>query len=91
MGMKMPFSVPSAFQRLCAKGYFQNRSIAELNRSEGISMRILLYTGKGGVGKTSISAASAVRCAELGYHTAVLSTTRRTAWATVLIGASAAT
>ncbi|MFO7634771.1 MAG: ArsA family ATPase [Caldilinea sp.] len=37
-------------------------------------MRILLYTGKGGVGKTSISAATAVRCAELGYRTAVLST-----------------
>ncbi len=37
-------------------------------------MRILLYTGKGGVGKTSISAATALRCAELGYRTAVLST-----------------
>ncbi len=37
-------------------------------------MRILLYTGKGGVGKTSISAATAVRCAELGYRTIVLST-----------------
>ena len=37
-------------------------------------MRILLYTGKGGVGKTSISAATAVRCAELGYRTAVIST-----------------
>lgn len=37
-------------------------------------MRILLYTGKGGVGKTSLSAATAVRCAELGYRTAVLST-----------------
>lgn len=37
-------------------------------------MRILLYTGKGGVGKTSISAASALRCANLGYRTAVLST-----------------
>ena len=36
-------------------------------------MRILLYTGKGGVGKTSMSAATAVRCAELGYRTAVLS------------------
>jgi arsenite-transporting ATPase len=36
-------------------------------------MRILLYTGKGGVGKTSISAATAIRCAELGYRTAVLS------------------
>ena len=37
-------------------------------------MRILLYTGKGGVGKTSVSAACALRCAELGYRTIVLST-----------------
>jgi arsenite/tail-anchored protein-transporting ATPase len=37
-------------------------------------MRILLYTGKGGVGKTSVSAATAVRCAELGYRTVVVST-----------------
>src|SRR5262245_8896633 len=37
-------------------------------------MRILLYTGKGGVGKTSMSAATALRCAELGYRTIVLST-----------------
>lgn len=37
-------------------------------------MRILLYTGKGGVGKTSTSAATALRCAGLGYRTAVLST-----------------
>ncbi len=36
-------------------------------------MRILLYTGKGGVGKTSMSAATALRCADLGYRTAVLS------------------
>ncbi|MBI3971584.1 MAG: ArsA family ATPase [Chloroflexi bacterium] len=37
-------------------------------------MRILFYTGKGGVGKTSIAAATAVRCADLGYRTVVLST-----------------
>jgi arsenite-transporting ATPase len=36
--------------------------------------RILLYTGKGGVGKTSVAAATALRCAELGYRTIVLST-----------------
>jgi arsenite-transporting ATPase len=36
--------------------------------------RILLYTGKGGVGKTSASAATALRCADLGYRTIVLST-----------------
>jgi len=36
--------------------------------------RILLYTGKGGVGKTSVAAATALRCAEMGYRTLVLST-----------------
>ncbi len=36
--------------------------------------RIILYTGKGGVGKTTISAATAVRAAEMGYRTVVLST-----------------
>lgn len=37
-------------------------------------MRIILYTGKGGVGKTTISSATAVRCAELGYKTILMST-----------------
>jgi arsenite-transporting ATPase len=37
-------------------------------------MRILLITGKGGVGKTSVAAATAIRCAELGYRTIVIST-----------------
>lgn len=37
-------------------------------------MRIILYTGKGGVGKTSVAAATALRAAELGYRTIVLST-----------------
>ena len=36
--------------------------------------RILLYTGKGGVGKTSVAAATALICAERGYRTMVLST-----------------
>jgi len=37
-------------------------------------MRIILYTGKGGVGKTSVAAATALRCADLGYRTIVIST-----------------
>ncbi len=37
-------------------------------------MRVILYTGKGGVGKTSVAAASALRCAQLGYRTLVMST-----------------
>jgi arsenite-transporting ATPase len=37
-------------------------------------MRIILYSGKGGVGKTSLSAATAVRAAQLGHRTLVVST-----------------
>ncbi|OGO05644.1 MAG: arsenic-transporting ATPase [Chloroflexi bacterium RBG_13_54_9] len=37
-------------------------------------MRVILYTGKGGVGKTSVAAATALRSAELGHRTMVLST-----------------
>ncbi|MHB0876785.1 MAG: ArsA family ATPase [Anaerolineae bacterium] len=36
--------------------------------------RVILYTGKGGVGKTSAAAASALRCADLGQRTIVVST-----------------
>ena len=38
------------------------------------NVRIILCTGKGGVGKTSIAAATALRAAELGHKTIVLST-----------------
>ncbi len=37
-------------------------------------MRIILYLGKGGVGKTTIAAATGLRCAELGHRTLVVST-----------------
>ena len=37
-------------------------------------MRILLFTGKGGVGKTTTAAATALRCADAGLRTMVLST-----------------
>src|SRR4051812_48355690 len=37
-------------------------------------MRIVVFTGKGGVGKTSVSAATALRCAQLGHRTIVMST-----------------
>ena len=36
--------------------------------------RILVYTGKGGVGKTSVAAATALSLAERGYRTIVMST-----------------
>ena len=37
-------------------------------------MRVLLFTGKGGVGKTTIAAATAVRAAGAGLRTLVMST-----------------
>jgi arsenite-transporting ATPase len=37
-------------------------------------VRVILFTGKGGVGKTSVAAATAVRCAQAGYRTVVMST-----------------
>jgi len=38
------------------------------------SPRVLLFTGKGGVGKTTTAAATALRCADAGLRTIVLST-----------------
>jgi len=40
----------------------------------GSPTRILLFTGKGGVGKTTASAATALRCADAGLRTLALST-----------------
>ena len=37
-------------------------------------MRILLFTGKGGVGKTTVAAATALACAEAGHRTLIMST-----------------
>ena len=39
-----------------------------------VSMRIIIYTGKGGVGKTSVAAATALRSAALGHRTVLIST-----------------
>ena len=39
----------------------------------GWPTRFVLFTGKGGVGKTSLAAATGVKLAELGYRTLVMS------------------
>jgi arsenite-transporting ATPase len=58
------------------------QSTAELNKANTAGavdkfynavMRILLFSGKGGVGKTSLAAASGLKLAELGYRTMVMS------------------
>ena len=40
----------------------------------GACTRVIVYTGKGGVGKTSVAAATALRAAELGHRTVIIST-----------------
>jgi len=39
-----------------------------------IDIRVIIYTGKGGVGKTSVAAATAIRLANLGKRTIIMST-----------------
>jgi arsenite-transporting ATPase len=39
-----------------------------------MGMRILIYTGKGGVGKTSVAAATALKAAAMGHRTVIIST-----------------
>ena len=36
-------------------------------------MRLIIYNGKGGVGKTSVSAATALRLAKMGHRTIIMS------------------
>ncbi len=45
-----------------------------LTYAAGVVPRTILYTGKGGVGKTSVAAATARRCAAQGLRTIVMST-----------------
>ena len=47
---------------------------AEEAQARPLRPRTILYTGKGGVGKTSVAAATARRCAAAGQRTIVLST-----------------
>jgi len=49
-------------------------SVATEASASELSTRILLFTGKGGVGKTTVAAATALRCADAGLRTVVLST-----------------
>jgi arsenite-transporting ATPase len=48
--------------------------VATAAQSAAGAPRTILYTGKGGVGKTSVAAATARRCAERGLRTVILST-----------------
>lgn len=44
-----------------------------MTSEENPKVRVILYTGKGGVGKTTVAAATALRCAQLGHRTILLS------------------
>jgi arsenite/tail-anchored protein-transporting ATPase len=49
------------------------RNLENTNRVYNIGMRILLFSGKGGVGKTSLAAATGLQLANLGRRTLVMS------------------
>src|SRR5439155_1683527 len=49
-------------------------SVAEKSQYAQSMSRYIAYTGKGGVGKTSVAAATALCCAERGQRTLVIST-----------------
>ena len=36
-------------------------------------MRIIFFAGKGGVGKTSVAAATGIKAAEMGHRTVIMS------------------
>jgi arsenite/tail-anchored protein-transporting ATPase len=60
---------------IACRSVCQRRETApKITRNRTRHMRLILMTGKGGVGKTSVAAATGLRCAELGYRTLVLST-----------------
>lgn len=44
-----------------------------LSKVQGDRPRVLLFTGKGGVGKTTVAAATALRAAELGHKVLIMS------------------
>ena len=47
---------------------------ARIDHAGRYPMRVLLVTGKGGVGKTTVAAATALACAAAGHRTAIMST-----------------
>jgi arsenite-transporting ATPase len=47
---------------------------ASTDHNAATAPRIILFTGKGGVGKTTVAAATALQCAEMGKKTLVIST-----------------
>ena len=59
--------VPGLFHGLKAEAN------AARHRAYNGAVRILLFSGKGGVGKTSLASATGVKLAELGYRTLVMS------------------
>src|SRR6185503_14540603 len=61
-------------QATCASSLPSGPSSPSLRRIAAVTPRTILYTGKGGVGKTSVAAATALSIARSGLRTVVLST-----------------
>ena len=64
---------PGGQRRQAPQAKWRSRSARRLG-AFAMRPRTILYTGKGGVGKTSVAAATARRCAAAGLRTLVIST-----------------
>jgi arsenite-transporting ATPase len=53
--------------------FFSQQNAAHIRPLQWEYMRILMFTGKGGVGKTSLAAATGVKLAALNYRTLLMS------------------
>src|SRR5690349_20567535 len=68
-------AAPIKFPQVAAQRYAGREGRARaLVAAWGASCASSCIRARGGVGKTTVAAATAVRCAELGYRTVVLST-----------------
>jgi len=76
IGITIP-NQPAAGRQHLFKRYFGNRTIRTENNiknMEEVMKRILIFTGKGGVGKTSVAAAHALKSSKEGKKTLIIST-----------------
>ncbi len=65
---------PAGVREAPRRGAHLAHAVGAESSSRAVVPRVLLLTGKGGVGKTTTAAATALRCAALGHRTLVLST-----------------
>src|SRR5579859_6326938 len=76
MAVSLDIGIDDLLLRFNSTVYTLARRLVSVRRTRGLEwnyMRILLFSGKGGVGKTSLAAATGLQLSRLGYRTLVMS------------------